>query len=1575
MTHTPQPDDSIADNQTSLNALVRSLRLSQGQFRLILVRCNYGELRQRMVQRLREVSSVPIRELVLPESVESLYGFIKTELADEKPQAVIVLGLESVKNLTGVFKSSNYIREELSHNFSFPLILWMNDPVWQRLIRVAPDLESWATTVEFQWTTAELLEFLTQETEKFFRADLTVSLDNYEEIELAWTALQKRGQAIAPELAANLEFVRGFNDFKHHRFDEALSHYQTCRDVLIDAHTEELERQGILLLHIALCYSRKAEQNSGKDEHNLRISQEYFQDSIQEFIDAQRLDLIAPTIHHFAEVLRQLQDWDDLRHLAESAQRLHQQYGTSLQVAQDYGILAEVALKQSRWQWAKPLAQEALTILNQSPERHPREQGFYRFILASACQSLGEIKAAIAHLEQGIEGNQPDYDPPLYIKSLAMLRSLYFEQGSYRKAFELKQNKRSIEYQYGFQAFAGASHLQAKKQLINVADTSRYQQAIIAQEIAASGREKFIKELIKRICRTDQKLTIIHGQSGVGKSSIIQAGLVPALRQQLIGEREAFPVVLRVYTNWVETLGSGLAEALGKTLNSTAAIIQQLRTNADCNRVTVLIFDQFEEFFFIAKDQGKRQEFYRFLADCLDIPFVKLILSLREDYLHYLLECNRLNYLGAIDHNILDKDILCYLGNFTPDEARLVIERLTQRSQFYLEPGLITELVKDLAVELNSVRPIELQIVGAQLQDENITKLEQYRGLGDNPKEVLVNHYLEGVIKDCGQENDEITRLVLYWLTDENLTRPLKTRSELSKDLDTVGLQVKESQLYDLVLPILVGSGLVVRIPESPDNRYQLVHDYLVSFIRQNQTTELLEELNREKEQRQIGEQRFNQFIKIALVGSVMAVFGLAGLTWQAESQRRRAEKLQIGQSDSLSRYSEELFNQDKIFDALIAGLQAGIPLQQISEKQVNFATKVRVANVLWQAVNKLKPYNSLEEHDSSVNSVSFSPDGKILASGSEDKTIKLWNLETGEAIATLDEHDSSVISVSFSPDGKTLASGSEDKTIKLWNLETGEAIATLDEHDSWVNSVSFSPDGKTLASGSEDKTIKLWNLETGEAIATLDEHDSSVISVSFSPDGKTLASGSGDNTIKLWNLETGKAISTLTGHDSGVISVSFSPDGKTLASGSGDNTIKLWNLETGEVIATLTRYNLWVNSVSFSPDGKTLAFGSDDNTIKLWNLETGEVIATLIGHNSGVISVNFSPDGKILASGSGDNTIKLWNRETGEAIATLTGHYFSVNSVSFSPDGKILASGSGDNTIKLWNRETGETIDTLTIYNLWVNSASFSPDGKTLASGNEDKTIKLWNLETGEAIATITGHDSGVISVSFSPDGKILASGSGDNTIKLWNLETGKNIDTLYGHDSSVNSVSFSPDGKTLASGSDDYTIKLWNIKTGENIDTLYGHDSSVNSVSFSPDGKILASGSGDNTIKLWNIETGEAIDSLTGHYSSVNSVSFSPDGKTLASGSEDNTIKLWNIKTGKNIDTLYGHYSSVNSVSFSPDGKTLASGSDDNKIKLWNLDLDNLLVRGCNWVRDYLKTNPNVSESDRALCDGIYN
>ena len=289
---------------------------------------------------------------------------------------------------------------------------------------------------------------------------------------------------------------------------------------------------------------------------------------------------------------------------------------------------------------------------------------------------------------------------------------------------------------------------------------------------------------------------------------------------------------------------------------------------------------------------------------------------------------------------------------------------------------------------------------------------------------------------------------------------------------------------------------------------------------------------------------------------------------------------------------------------------------------------------------------NVLGRHATWVRSVAFSPDGKLLASGSWDTTIGLWNVETGREIRVLTGHTRGVESVAFSPDGKLLASGSWDNTIGLWNVETGREIGVLTGHTARVNSVAFSPDGRLLASGSDDKTIRLWNVETGTGIGVLSKrHTRTVYSVAFSPDGRLLASGYDDHTIRLWNVETGKEIRVLAGHTARICTVAFSPDGKLLASGSDDKTIRLWNVETGREIRVLTGHTARVNSVAFSPDGRLLASGSYDydNTIRLWNVETGREIRVLAGHTRTVYSVAFSPDGRLLASGSADETIRLW--------------------------------------------------------------------------------------------------------------------------------------------------------------------------------------------------------------------------------------------------------------------------------------------------------------------------------------------
>jgi len=600
--------------------------------------------------------------------------------------------------------------------------------------------------------------------------------------------------------------------------------------------------------------------------------------------------------------------------------------------------------------------------------------------------------------------------------------------------------------------------------------------------------------------------------------------------------------------------------------------------------------------------------------------------------------------------------------------------------------------------------------------------------------------------------------------------------------------------------------------------------------------------------------------------------------------------------------------------------------------------------------------------HSNAVSSVCYSRDGKYIASGSADDTVKLWEVETGLLIKTFYHHVNNVISVAFTSDDRFILS-STCSTVKSFEVSSGKLINTFQQDsderrfDCWhLKSVSFSPDGQHIASVCRDNTIKLWEAESEKLINTIQGNSIDLNYLRLSPDGRRIVTGSSDNTVKLFEVGSGKLISTFQGHSNYITSVSFSPDGQFIASGSNDKTVKLWEAESGKLIETFQGHDSIVLSVSFNPNGRSLASGSFDKTIKLWDVKSGNLIKTIQGHNGSINSISFNPNGRSLASGSSDNSIKFWDIETGKLIKSIEGFYNKVNSVSLSTDGRHIASGSLDKTVKLWWAQSGVLIRTLQGHNDNVNSVRFSSDNQSIVSGSFDKTVKLWDTNSGKLLRTFKGHTDHVRSVNYSPDGSHIASGSLDKTVKLWEVKSGRLIKTFKGHKEAVNSVCFNHTGHELASGSSSGRIKLWKVVhgnffakffntlvvnpfSGGLISTFFEYQCNIHSICFSPNSKFIVSG--QYSIELWEVKFRKNIKTINEYgYVYVYSVDFSPDGRFIASGSSDNTVNLWDTESGHLLKTFQGHADSVLTVKFSPDGKRICSGSSDNTIKFWDIN-----------------------------------
>jgi len=1174
---------------------------------------------------------------------------------------------------------------------------------------------------------------------------------------------------------------------------------------------------------------------------------------------------------------------------------------------------------------------------------------------------------------------------------------------------------------------------------------------------SGSGKSSVVYAGLLPILRADEGWLVVDFRPGVNPFRSMAAALIPWLEPEL-NETDSL----------VET--RKLGDALDKEeLSLQEVVARSLEKLPDCDHV-LLFVDQFEELYTLCTEVERQRRFVDHLLSAVEAEKSRrsdslvVLLTLRADFMGQALAYRR--FADAL------QDASLMLGPMNTAELRAAIEKPAENQGAVFEEGLVDRILEDVGEEPGKLPLLEFALTLLWEGSASGTLSHTtYKGIGG--VEGALARYAEEVFTDLDENEQKVARQVIVQLVQPGVgtedTRRVASRAEIGetywsltqtladKRLVVTGQDVEGRETAEVVHEALIQRWERLRGWIEGARAFRIWQEGLRAAIHQWEDTDLdegallrgvplmqaeswLDERENElseietgfiqaslnlRSRRQVERERRRRRIILGLgVGLVLtlilAVF--AGLQWRQAGQQRNAAV----QSQATAAVERDQTN------IALAGLLAA-QTYNLMEQEYDLALLLGVESIqrvetiegrgsLYAALNQgSQLLKFLHGHQDDVRSVAFHPGGNLLASGSADGEIFLWDLTTGQPFGDpLNGHQEQVSSLAFSPDGTVLASAGFDDTVMLWDVDKSSSTfgqivrGPLNDHDGNVWSMAFHPDGDVLASGSADKTIILWDVDKdsgtyGKQIAEpLSGHNGIVSSLAFSPDGITLASGSADKTVILWDVNAREPLTEpLDGHQAFVSGVAFSPDGRTLASGSKDNTIQLWEMDKnsevfgqpiGEPLISHTD-NVW--SLAFSPAGDQLASSSDDGTVLLWDVDQasdsfgGPIGLPLSAHAGPVYSLGFSPDGSTIASGGADHNVLLWNKTPENALVReLLKITDSLWWVSFSPDRSRLAWAEPDGTIHLWNADKasdsfGQPVGRpLVGHTNFINCVAFSPDGKTLASASDDTTIMLWDLDEASASfgqplgAPLEGHTHDVTDVFFSPDGMTLASGSNDRTIQLWDVDTDSTTfgqllhAPLEGHTDAVWFTGFNPQGSLLASGSEDGTVRFWDVGRdsptfGQQIgSSLEGHAGAVLPVLFTPNGKILASGYSDGTIRLWDAERdsgtfGQQLGApLSGIQAQVGRMAFSPDGKNLVSVDFGGVTLMWDVITRRAME-IPVHGSSGEGVSarelfFNTDGQSLIAVLKDSRIIELDLSVESWQALACQ------RANRNLTQAE---------
>lgn len=1080
------------------------------------------------------------------------------------------------------------------------------------------------------------------------------------------------------------------------------------------------------------------------------------------------------------------------------------------------------------------------------------------------------------------------------------------------------------------------------------------------QAVFFYGRDAEVLAFVERL-RRDAVLPVV-GLSGAGKSSFVQAGVIPHLREQgrwvvlqLRPGQRPFQTIservidaLRVARRGIDTVSTvdakrgarphkqGAAEPpaaipddpellAGRLQDSPPLLALCLRRLAELAQSRVLLFvDQLEELHALVEDPVQRARFTRAVCGAAGDAHepVRVIFTLRDDFLVRLADS------AEVRHALRHLTVLRTPGREALREA--LSEPLKAIDYDYDDANLVGEMVGSVEGEAASLPLLQFSArVLWEHRDRQRRRLRRaaYEEMG-GVVGALASH-ADGVLAGLSDEQRGVARLLLLRLVTAEGQRRTLARRALLDGADRASLDVLDRLTDSRLVTVRQGAA------EDGAAAHELAHEALITHW--GTLARWLEDSRHERAQLAELEQsaelwhRRGRRPEETWSGVALREARRVAERHQSSLPRRAAEFLEVGERREGRRMRGRRLAVGSLVTLLLAIAAGSLVVAWALSNQEQRARRQRRVAERQRAVALREAARAALRHGQVLEARA-----KLRLSVEGEDSIAaraLWLQLDDEPLQWLRRLPASALDVAFSRDGTHIAVAGQDRVVYLFDART-RAVERLAEHPDQVLAVAFSPDGQQLAAGTRAGEIWLWRL-SDRTRRVLDGHDGPMRRVVFRPDGKQLASASWDATVRLWPLDGGGDSRVLRGHRDRVYGLAYSPDGSLVASGSYDRTVCLWPVAGGKP-RLLRGHGDRVFSVAFSADGKQLASGSWDRTIRLWDVQSGAMRRQLQGHADGVTAVSFVGPRQLVSSG-GDKTVRLWDLRTGEVQRTIEAHEAGITSIAPDASGRYLASSSYDKTVRLWDLQRATDHVPHRGHADRVNGVAFSPDSRLVASASSDQTVRLWDVHRGRELRLLRGHENGVIRVRFNPTGDTLASSGWDNAIRLWNPAVGRVERVLLGHTGEIHDLQFESNGRHLLSASFDRTIRIWNTSSGAIDGVVQAHEAGVRAIRLSPDGRLLASAGGDRKIQLHDVESGRLVRELQGHEGTVTSLDFAADGR-LVSGSYDQTVRLWEVNEG--VSRVVGrHPGRVHAVAFHPSGELVGSAGADGAVRLWGL------------------------------------